>query len=68
MSRERFSELLPWYVNGTLSDEDRAWVDGYLRDNPAAREELDWYQSLQQGMADSARRCRRRSGWRRPCR
>ena len=54
MSRERFSELLPWYVNGTLSAEDRAWVDGYLSEHPTAREELDWYRSLQEGIADSA--------------
>jgi hypothetical protein len=54
MSRERFSELLPWYVNGTLSEEDRQWVESFLRDNPTAREELDWYRSLQQGIADSA--------------
>ena len=54
MSRERFSELLPWYVNGTLSAEDRAWVDSYLSEHPAAREELDWYTSLQEGIADNA--------------
>jgi hypothetical protein len=44
---ERFSELLPWYVNGTLSAEDRAWVDRYLAEHPAARAELEWFQSLQ---------------------
>ena len=54
MSRERFSELLPWYVNGTLSEQDRAWVEDYLRENQNAREELDWYRSLQVGIADNA--------------
>lgn len=44
---ERFSELLPWYVNGTLSAEDRAWVDRYLADHPEARAELEWFSSLQ---------------------
>ena len=47
MSTDRFDELLPWYVNGTLSDEDRAWVERHLAEHPDARAELDWYQSLQ---------------------
>ena len=33
----RFDELLPFYVNGTLSATDRAWVDGYLDEHPTAR-------------------------------
>ncbi|TMH12808.1 MAG: hypothetical protein E6H65_05385 [Betaproteobacteria bacterium] len=45
--KARFDELLPFYVNGSLSDDDRAWVDGYLREHPAAAAELNWYQSLQ---------------------
>lgn len=44
---ERFTELLPWYVNGTLSAEDRDWVDRYLADHPDARSELEWFSSLQ---------------------
>ncbi len=51
---DRFSELLPWYVNGTLNAEDRAWVDSYLASHPAARAELDWYQSLQTKIHDNA--------------
>jgi hypothetical protein len=43
----RFEELLPFYVNGTLDENDRAWVDGYLREHPAAAAELDWTRSLQ---------------------
>lgn len=50
---ERFSDLLPWYVNGTLNDEDRAWVERYLREHPAARAELDWYRSLKAKIQDS---------------
>jgi len=45
--KSRFDELLPFYVNGTLSNADRAWVDGYLSEHPAAAAELNWYQSLQ---------------------
>lgn len=47
MSAERFSELLPWYVNDTLGAEDRAWVESYAAAHPEARAELDWYRSLQ---------------------
>jgi hypothetical protein len=45
--KARFDELLPFYVNGTLSEADRAWVDDYLRQHPGAAAELHWYQSLQ---------------------
>jgi len=43
----RFDELLPFYVNGTLGEADRAWVDSYLREHPAANAELAWTRSLQ---------------------
>jgi len=45
--KPRFDELLPFYANGSLSADDRAWVDDYLRAHPAARAELQWYESLQ---------------------
>lgn len=48
--RNRFSELAPWHVNGTLSGPDRAWVDTYVREHPAAAAELAWYASLQQSI------------------
>ena len=54
MSADRFNELMPWYVNGTISDEDRAWVDTHLRNHPDAQAELAWYQSLQTRMRDNA--------------
>lgn len=47
MTNERFAELLPWYVNGSLEAADRTWVDSYLAEHPDARAELAWYQSLQ---------------------
>ena len=52
MSTSRFDELLPFYVNGTLPEADRAWVDDYLRDHPAARAELHWARSLQSRLRD----------------
>lgn len=50
---ERFDELLPWYVNGSLNAEDRAWVDRYLAEHPEAQAELDWYRSLSARMQDN---------------
>jgi len=44
--RQRFVELAPWHVNGTLSPADRAWVDDYIRSHPEARAELEWYALL----------------------
>ncbi len=46
-SRRRFRELLPWHVNGTLSDDERDWVEDYLREHPDARAELRWQEGLQ---------------------
>jgi len=43
----RFDELLPFYVNGTLPEADREWVDAYLREHPQSAAELDWCRSLQ---------------------
>ena len=46
--REEIEMLLPWYVTGNISDDDRARVDSYLADHPEigrqlelAREEMD---------------------------
>jgi hypothetical protein len=47
MTNDRFAELLPWYVNGSIDAADRAAVDSYLAEHPEARSELAWYQSLQ---------------------
>ncbi len=29
----RLEEVLPWYLNGTLAEEDRAWVEQILADD-----------------------------------
>lgn len=44
---DRFVELAPWHVNGTLSEVDRNWVDAYVQDHPTAAAELEWFRSLQ---------------------
>jgi hypothetical protein len=52
--KSRFDELLPFYVNGTLDDNDRAWVDEYLREHPKSAAELQWYRTLQDTMQRDA--------------
>lgn len=52
--RERFEELLPFYVNGRISDDDRRWMDEYLAANPTARAELAFFHSLQSDIVESA--------------
>lgn len=52
-SAERFDELLPFYVNGTLADADRAFVEAHLAAHPEARAEAQFYRSLQRRMQES---------------
>jgi len=52
--KEKFDELLPFYVNETLDETDRAWVDAYLREHPKSVAELQWYRSLQDTMKRDA--------------
>jgi hypothetical protein len=47
MTNTRFDELLPFYVNGTLAEADREWVDAYLREHEQAATELDGCRTLQ---------------------
>lgn len=51
---DRFEELLPWYVNGSINAEDRAFVERHLAEHPEAQAELDWYRSLSARIQDSA--------------
>jgi len=52
--KDRFDELLPFYVNDTLDETDRAWVDAYLREHPKSAAELQWYRTLQETMQRDA--------------
>lgn len=54
MNEQQFEEQLPWYVNGTLGAPERAEVDRYLAEHPQARAELDWHQSLQLRVRETA--------------
>jgi hypothetical protein len=46
-ARRQFEELLPWFLNGTLTERDRDWVERYLHEHPEAQAELRWTQTLQ---------------------
>lgn len=50
--KAKFDELLPFYVNGTLGEADRGWVEQYLREHPTARGELQFYESLQRRLRE----------------
>jgi hypothetical protein len=50
----RFQELLPWYANGSIGADDRAFVESYLVAHPASQSELDWYRSLSARLQDNA--------------
>lgn len=52
--KQRFEELLPWYANGSLGEEDRAWVERYLDEHPESRAQLEWYRSFGQSLRESA--------------
>ena len=43
--KQHFDELLPFYVNNTLTAADRSWVEDYLRQHPKSLAEMQWYQS-----------------------
>jgi hypothetical protein len=51
---ERFEELLPWYVNGTLGADDRGWVERHAAEHPEAQAQIDWCRGLQAQIRASA--------------
>ena len=51
---ERFEELLPWYVNGTLGAEDRVWLEQYAAEHPETQAQIHWYRELQSQIRASA--------------
>lgn len=46
--------LLPWYVNGTLSAEERRQVEAYLERSSHARDEVELLRALRQQVKDEA--------------
>lgn len=52
MKPNDLSELLPWYVNGTLAEEERAQVDAWLAQSPDARAELATLKAVHKQLHD----------------
>jgi anti-sigma factor RsiW len=46
--------LLPWFVNGTLEDEERALVEQHLRQCERCRREVEWLQELHAACAGAS--------------
>jgi hypothetical protein len=53
VSADRFEELLPFYVNGSLQGEDRAWIERHLAEHDDARRALEDCRVLQAQVARS---------------
>jgi hypothetical protein len=49
--QRRLDELLPWYVNGRIAADDRAWVQSLTQRDPNAKRALDWHAGLKQSIA-----------------
>ncbi|KAA3630412.1 MAG: hypothetical protein DWQ09_00535 [Proteobacteria bacterium] len=49
-NRREIENLLPAYVNGTLSDAECRKVDEYITQHPEVRSELEWLKALRSGM------------------
>ena len=52
--QDRFDTLLPWYVNGTLVNTDRTWMDNFVRAHPEAASELRLQQRVQTALHENA--------------
>ena len=49
----RIQELLPFYLNGTLTGEEHAWVERQLAEHADARAELEALRALQSDIQHS---------------
>jgi hypothetical protein len=55
MTDEELENLLPWYVNDTLSEEEREAVEALLSRSEQARDQLAFLQRLSQQIQDEPR-------------
>ena len=44
--QQRFSELLPFYVNDTLGSDERIWMEGFLANHPELKNEKRFVEHL----------------------
>lgn len=50
---QKFRADLPFYINGTLPQEDCAWMESYLQRYPAARNELGKEENLREALREA---------------
>jgi anti-sigma factor RsiW len=48
---QRLNDLLPWYINGTLEPDQRAWIDQMIATHPAANAALEREKNLSMACA-----------------
>jgi hypothetical protein len=60
---QRFEESVFPYMNGTLDESGRKWVEHYLREHAQARRDLAYYQQLKQGLHESVEQLPAEVGW-----
>lgn len=52
--RQRFSQLLPFYVNQTLTTPEREWIEAYLHHHPDAQHQLKFERLLHETTQQTA--------------
>ncbi len=65
MTDEELINLLPWYINGTLSTSERDAVEGLLERSEKAREEHGFLLSLSRQVASESPQAPSELGWKR---
>ena len=54
LSGKDFESLLPWYLNGSLGESERALVDAYLKAHPEEEPRVQWNTSLRGAIKSQA--------------
>jgi Putative zinc-finger len=54
LAHQNAQDLLPWFVMGTLDEEDRSKVDEHLRSCAACRHDLQWHAQLREAHDEPA--------------
>jgi hypothetical protein len=65
MNDEEIASLLPWYVNGTLSEAERSEVEALLARSNRARNELEFFRELSKQVKEEPVEKVSELGWRR---
>jgi anti-sigma factor RsiW len=53
-THQNVQDLLPWFVMGTLDDDDRRFVDEHLRTCAACLREVQWHENLREAHDEPA--------------